>query len=74
MAERPGGKHIKGIISREVLRMTDTSFKWYANGLQGYSPNAAAIAALKKYSDSIQLVVFMGTWCEDSHFIIPKFY
>jgi thiol-disulfide isomerase/thioredoxin len=68
-----GGKIFKGIISREVLEK-DSTFKWYANGLLGYSPNAAAIAALKKYSDSIQLVVFMGTWCEDSHFIIPKFY
>ncbi|HNO55358.1 MAG TPA: thioredoxin family protein, partial [Chitinophagaceae bacterium] len=24
--------------------------------------------------DSIQLLVFMGTWCEDSHFVIPKFF
>lgn len=30
--------------------------------------------ALKKNADSIQLLVFMGTWCEDSHFIIPKLY
>jgi hypothetical protein len=68
-----GGKIFKGIISREVLEK-DSTFKWYAHGLLGYSPNANAIAAVKKYSDSIQLVAFMGTWCEDSHFIIPKLY
>jgi thiol-disulfide isomerase/thioredoxin len=68
-----GSKIFKGIISREVLE-NDSTFKWYAHGLLGYSPNANAIAALKKYSDSIQLIAFMGTWCEDSHFIIPKLY
>jgi thiol-disulfide isomerase/thioredoxin len=32
------------------------------------------LAGLKKNKDSIQLLVFMGTWCEDSHSVIPKFY
>ncbi len=27
-----------------------------------------------KHKDSIQLVVFLGTWCEDSHVIIPKLF
>ena len=73
LIERPGEKSFKGIISREVLE-TDTSFKWYAENLKGYTPNAEAVAGLKKNADSIQLLVFMGTWCEDSHFIIPKFF
>ena len=72
-SERPGEKTFKGIISREAL-IADTSFKWYKEGLAGYSPDPGAMAALKKYRDSLQLIVFMGTWCEDSHFVIPKFY
>jgi thiol-disulfide isomerase/thioredoxin len=60
-------------ISREVIQ-NDSSFKWYAENLKGYTPNAAAVEALKKNADSIQLLTFMGTWCEDSHNIIPKFY
>ena len=47
---------------------------WYGPNQSSYSPNADAIAGLKKLSDSLQLVVFMGTWCEDSQFIIPEFY
>ncbi|MBK9569524.1 MAG: thioredoxin family protein [Chitinophagaceae bacterium] len=54
--------------------LKDTSFKWYAENLKGYSPNTVALEGLTKNKDSIQLLVFMGTWCEDSHFIIPKFY
>lgn len=73
LVERPKEKSYKGIISQEVL-VSDTSFKWYSENLKGYTPNANAIAELKKNADSIQLITFMGTWCEDSHFIIPKLY
>jgi thiol-disulfide isomerase/thioredoxin len=73
LVERPGEKTFKGIISRDILT-SDTSFRWYKEGLAGYSPDANAMAALKKYRDSLQFIVFMGTWCEDSHFVIPKFY
>ena len=73
LVERPNEKTFKGIISREVLQ-SDTSFKWYAENLKGYKPNASALEGLQKNKDSVQLLAFMGTWCEDSHNIIPKFY
>jgi len=73
LSEKPGEKTFKGIISREAL-LSDTSFHWYAENLKGYSPNAIALEALKKNKDSIQLIAFMGTWCDDSHFIIPKMF
>src|SRR6185503_17322335 len=71
--DKNGGKVFKGIISREILE-SDTSFKWYWDNKKGYTPNAVALSGLKKQADSIQLLTFMGTWCEDSHFIIPKFF
>ena len=73
LVERPNEKTFKGIISREVL-VSDTSFKWYAENQKGYKPNAAALEGLQKNKDSVQLLSFMGTWCEDSQNIIPKFY
>lgn len=73
LVEQPNEKTLKGIISLKVLQ-SDTSFHWYAANLKGYKPNTAALEGLKKQKDSIQLLTFMGTWCEDSHFIIPKFY
>lgn len=73
LVEQPNEKTLKGIISREVL-IADTSFHWYAENQKGYKPNEAALAGLQKQKDSIQLLVFMGTWCEDSHFVIPKFF
>lgn len=73
LVERPNEKTLKGIISREVL-LSDTSFKWYAENQKGYKPNASALEGLQKNKDSVQLLSFMGTWCEDSQNIIPKFY
>ena len=74
LPDRDGTKFLKGIVSKEVL-LNDTAYsKWYTENLKGFNPNADAVSALKKNSDSLQLLVFMGTWCEDSHFIIPKFY
>jgi thiol-disulfide isomerase/thioredoxin len=73
LSERPNEKTLKGIISREILEK-DSSFKWYAANQKGYNPNKDALEGLKKQKDSIHLLVFMGTWCEDSHVIIPKFF
>jgi hypothetical protein len=73
LVERPGEKSLKGIISRELLE-NDTSFRWYAENLKGYTPNARALKGLRENKDSIRLLVFMGTWCEDSHLVIPKMF
>ncbi len=73
LSERPNEKTFKGIISKEVL-VNDTSFTWYAEAQKIYTPAAAAVEALQKNKDSVELLVFMGTWCEDSHFVIPRLF
>lgn len=67
-----GSKVLKGIITRQDLEK-DTAFAWYAENLKGYHPQTAAVAALQK-NPNIEFIVFMGTWCDDSHFIVPKFF
>ncbi len=67
-----GGKILKGIISREILA-GDSSFKWYARNLKAYAGGKDAIT-FGKHRDSIQVVIFLGTWCEDSQLIIPKLF
>ena len=71
LSERPGEKTIKGHIPRMLLE-TDTSFNWYSPTYKNYKARPDALQQLQKQKDSIEIVVFMGTWCEDSHFIVPQ--
>jgi len=66
-----GLKTVKGILSREQLQ-NDTAFTWMKNDISWYKPNAACLANLIPVKDSIQLIVFIGTWCEDSHNVFPQ--
>ena len=72
MRDYKGQKVLKGIITRSALEK-DTAFAWYAENLKGYTPQSAAVANLRK-TTNIAFIVFMGTWCDDSHFIIPRFF
>jgi thiol-disulfide isomerase/thioredoxin len=72
LKDNDGGKILKGIISRDILA-GDTSFKWYKQNLKIYTGGKDAVT-FGKHKDSLQLVIFMGTWCEDSQFLIPKLF
>lgn len=39
-----------------------------------YKPNSKAIGILSNELAGYKLVVFLGTWCEDSHRMIPQLY
>lgn len=66
-----GLKTLKGILSRELLQ-NDTAFAWMKNDISWYKPNATCVANLTAVKDTIQLLVFIGTWCEDSHIVLPQ--
>src|SRR5688572_5619963 len=71
--EAGGTKIIKGFMNRQELA-SDTSFKWYAENQKGYTPDQNALNVLKANRDSVNFVVFGGTWCGDSKYILPKFF
>jgi thiol-disulfide isomerase/thioredoxin len=70
----PGGtKIIKGFMSRQELA-ADSSFKWFAENQKGYTPDQNALNNLKANKDSVNFVVFGGTWCGDTKYVLPKFF
>ena len=71
--EPSGTKIIKGFMSRQELA-TDSSFKWFAENQKGYAPDQIALNSLRANKDSINFVVFGGTWCGDTKYILPKFF
>ena len=70
--DKNGSKVLKGILSRDDLEK-DTAFAWFTEGMKTYTPHTGAKEALTK-NKNVELVVFIGTWCHDSHFILPKLY
>lgn len=73
LQERPNEKTLKGWLTRAVLEQ-ESSFTWMQENYKAYQPHAAGLQMLRQYKDSVRFLIFMGTWCEDSHFIIPRFF
>jgi thiol-disulfide isomerase/thioredoxin len=67
------GKILKGVITKELIA-ADSSFKWYKQNTIGYTPQADAVTALKSNGNDLQIIAFGGTWCDDTRFILPKFF
>ena len=73
-AGNPGIKILRGTINKGLLQ-GDSTFKWYTPNQQSYHPDTALIQSLAKVKDAkMQLIIFGGTWCEDTQFILPKFF
>ncbi|MFT3979549.1 MAG: thioredoxin family protein [Ferruginibacter sp.] len=65
---------LNGIISKYAL-INDPTFSWYGSSAAGYNPAPEYKAAMEAAAkNNVKLIVFGGTWCEDSHFILPKFF
>ena len=66
-------KLFKGLVTRQDIE-NDTSFKWFKANMQLGTASATAIEAFKKNGSKFKMVVFFGTWCEDSQNLVPIFY
>jgi len=71
--EQPGGVILKGIISKYIF-INDTSCHWYPESQQIYSPKENMIEAMAAAKGKYQFLIFGGSWCEDTHFVLPKFF
>lgn len=72
--EKHPEQHIlRGIINKYVVQ-NDTTYKWYNGSAASYKPDTATLSAFEKAKGKVQFVVFGGTWCEDTQFILPKFF
>lgn len=66
-------KVLKGSINRSVLE-SDTSFKWFTENMKWGQANDSAVIAFKQHSKDFKLIVFGGTWCEDTQNLWPVLY
>ncbi len=64
---------LKGEISRQILE-TDSSCRWFNETYKYVNPAQDAIDVFAKNKDKFKMLVFGGTWCEDTHNLLPLFY
>ena len=65
---------LRGIINKYLIQ-NDTAYgKWYRSSYSIYSPDTAILSAFEKGKSKVQFVIFGGTWCEDTQFVLPKFF
>lgn len=57
-----------------TYRDLEYGFDWFRTGYSEYKPDSAAQAYLQEHLKNYHLVIFMGTWCDDSKKIIPGLY
>jgi thiol-disulfide isomerase/thioredoxin len=68
-----GAKVLKGLLHRSDIE-NDTSFKWFKENMKLGTADASAVAAFQKNASKFQMVVFGGTWCDDTQNLLPIFY
>lgn len=68
-----GMKVFKGDFTFGDLK-NEKTFTWFTTGAASYKPDSAAMTTLKKHLNRFEIVVLMGTWCDDSHNLVPKLY
>jgi len=66
-------KILKGLVGRDMLEK-DSAFKWFHQNQAGYTPNTETVSVLKAKGPQVQFIVFGGTWCDDTKYLLPKFY
>lgn len=66
-------KILKGLLNRDDIEK-DTTFNWFKQNYNLGMANMPAITAFQRNAPKFQVVVFAGTWCEDTQNLLPVFY
>lgn len=66
-----GSLVFKGQVDLNDLKKEE-SFSWLSKGADSYIPDSAGLDYLKKNLPAYNVIVFMGTWCEDTHLMLPR--
>jgi len=71
--KKTGATVIKGECTFDDL-LRQPSLGWLTRGANNYKPDTAKLSYLKRHIKDYEIVVFMGTWCDDTYNILPKLY
>lgn len=66
-------KILKGFLQRSDIE-SDTSFAWFKQNYNLGRADMPAVAAFQKNAAKFRVIIFFGTWCEDSENLLPVFF
>lgn len=72
--KHPEQLYLRGIVNKYLVQNDAEYGKWYNSSMSYYTPDTATLAAFEKARKGVQFVIFGGTWCEDTQFVLPKFF
>lgn len=65
---------LNGIIAKNDIATNAAFTSWYGSNQNSYKPDTSVTNAMANTKDKVQYIVFGGTWCGDTQFILPKFF
>ena len=48
--------------------------RWFTPSYENYEPKKKSLKIIKKNISNYEIILFMGTWCGDSRYEVPKFF
>lgn len=61
------------VLTREKLN-DSLKYGWFTKDYAAYSPGAINLNKLRDVRKHLSFVVYAGSWCDDTHMWLPKFY
>jgi thiol-disulfide isomerase/thioredoxin len=71
--EKTGHLVYKGLFTFHNMAAEPT-FAWLDSGINAYKPDPLTLPYLRSTIRNYNILLFIGTWCEDSQNLLPKFY
>ncbi|MGC4233894.1 MAG: thioredoxin family protein [Niabella sp.] len=72
--DRTGKNLLKGFVTDSILIADTVNYNWFGVHERAYTPDEAIVRRFSETKDSVTFLIFFGTWCADSHYVIPRFY
>jgi thiol-disulfide isomerase/thioredoxin len=70
--KHPDQQMLVGALKFSDIIESETS-PWFKKGFDSYKVDSNRIKDLVKVAKKYRFIVFLGTWCEDTQYLLPKF-
>lgn len=71
--DKTGFYVFRGPVTFEDIK-NEKNFTWFKESIQDYKPEYPDLNYLTNNLYKYTMVIFLGTWCDDSHYLVPKLY